>query len=237
MKRRMTLYALTVLTATVFAFRTDLKTERYTGYAYEEGTKKLIYTEEFTDKFVNGKHTESLTQYFDPKHTLIAERKMDFTHSKNAPNFKTEDLRTGYVEGAEVDGNQVRLFFREDKNSELEEKTFKIPAPVVVDGGFNKFIKDNWEKLQTGDAVTFNFTVSARLNYYTLRASKSASTDSTFTVRVEPDKAVFRWLTSPIIIEYDAVTKRINSYKGKSNISDAKGNNFMTTLIYPDKGP
>src|SRR5262245_32191974 len=83
----------------------EVVTDSYTGYAYGEGTTNLIYTEEFTDRFMDGKHVETLTSYFDPKHRKIAERTLDFRKSKIAPDFTTVDLRSGYVEGAEISGN------------------------------------------------------------------------------------------------------------------------------------
>lgn len=215
----------------------DLKTDSYTGFAYQEGTKQLIYIEEFTDRFQDGEHIETLTTYLDPQRKKIAERVLDFRKSKFAPDFTTEDLRTGYLEGAEVSGDKVKVFNRKDKNSKKEEKTIKVPQPFVVDGGFNQFIKSNWEKIENGESIAFQFVVPARLDYFTLRVEKVESTDTEMKVQVEPDKALIRWIASPIVVRYSKETHRIISYEGKSNISDDTGKNFMTRLVYPKKGP
>lgn len=215
----------------------DLTTDNYTGYAYNEDSNDLLYTEEFIDKFVDGKHLETLTDYFDPTHKKIAKRFLDFRKSKFAPDFTTEDLRSGYMEGAEITGDEVRLFNRKDKNSQLNEKIMLIPQPVVVDGGFNQFIKANWSALENGETITFHFAIPARLDYFTLRAMKVGTTGTEMKVRVEPDKALLRWIAPPIIVRYSKDTHRIMSYQGQSNISDEHGNNFVMRLVYPKKGP
>lgn len=212
-------------------------TDSYVGYAYNDSNDNLLYTEEFTDRFVDGKHLETLTDYFDPTHKKIAQRLLDFRKSKFAPDFKTEDLRSGYIEGAEIVGDKVRLFNRKNKNSGLQEKILSIPQPVVVDGGFNQFIKANWSALENGETITFHFAVPARLDYFTLRAVRVESTSTEMKVRVEPDRALLRWVAPPIIVQYAKDTRRIMSYEGQSNISDDEGNNFVMRLVYPKKGP
>jgi hypothetical protein len=214
-----------------------IATDSYTGYAYDKGTTDLVYTEEFTDRFIDGKHIETLTAYFDPNHRKIAHRVLDFRKSRFAPDFKTEDLRSGYLEGAEISGDQVRLFRRKDKDSKEETKTLNIPQPVVIDGGFNQFIKSNWEKLEKGETITFQFAVPARLDYFTLRATKASSRDNEMAIEVQPEKTLLRWLSSPIVVRYSKDTRRIKTYEGQSNISNDRGDNFVMKLVYPKKGP
>ncbi len=237
MRRSLLLFSLAAVALMAWRGLPEVVTESYTGYAYGEGKKNLLYTEVFTDRFMDGKHVETLTDYFDPDHRKIAQRKLDFRKSKFAPDFTTEDIRTGYMEGADRKGNQVRLFRRAHKDAAIEERVIDIPEPAVVDGGFNQLIKANWKALEDGESLTFQFAVPARLDYFTLRAVKVESNEKVMKVRVEPDKALLRWIATPIVISYDVPTKRIRSYEGKSNISDENGKNFMMKLEYPRKGP
>lgn len=225
------------LSIALFSFNSAVKTESYTGYAYKEGIKKPVYTEKFTDKTIDGKPSETTTRYYDADNRLIAERTLNFSKSKFAPDFKTEDLRTGYSEGAEMKGKKFRLFVKENKYEKLKEKIISIPEPAVIDGGFNQYIKANWDKLVKGEALIFNFAVASRLDYYKMRASKISATDKTMKVKIEPERRILRLLASPIVVNYDKNTKRILSYEGISNISDENGDNFTIKLVYPDKGP
>ncbi|MEO5979918.1 MAG: hypothetical protein ABIS36_24385 [Chryseolinea sp.] len=228
-------YIVLVSSLIAFAFAAASNVNSYNGYAYEKGKK--IYTESFTEKFVDGKQTEMVTLYYSNDKKLIAKRTLDYTRSLFTPDFITEDLRTGFMEGAEMKGKKVRLFFRKDKDSKLEEKTLEIPQPMIVDGGFNQYIKSNWDKLKDGKMLTFYFTVSNKLDYFKLRASKVRLTDKEMSVRIEPDRSVIRWISSPIVVKYDVETRRIVSYEGKSNIQDENGSNPVIRLEYPKKGP
>lgn len=219
------------------AFSSAVETDSYTGYAYKEGVTKPVYTEKFTDKSVDGKPTETTTKYYDAGNKLIAQRSLNFSKSTFAPDFKTEDFRTGYQEGAEMKGKKFRLFVKESKDDKLKEKIISIPSPAVADGGFNQYIKANWSELEKGTALVFNFAVASRLDYYKMRAVKISSTDKTMKVKIEPERKILRMLASPIVVNYDTHTKRILSYEGISNITDEKGDNFTIKLIYPEKGP
>jgi hypothetical protein len=229
--------AVIFLSIILFAFTYAVETDSYTGYAYKEGVNKPVYTERFTDKTTDGKPTETITKYYDADNKLIAQRTLNFSKSKFAPDFKTEDFRTGYQEGAEIKGKKVRLFVKESKDEKLREKTISIPSPAVIDGGFNQYIKANWSELEKGKALVFNFAVASRLDYYKMRAVKISSTDKTMKVKIEPERKILRMLASPIVVNYDKSTKRILSYEGISNISDEHGDNFTIRLVYPEKGP
>jgi hypothetical protein len=237
MTQKIILYGVLLLAITVCSFTESITEDSYSGFAYTKGNTKHVYSEKFTDKFLNGHHTETTTQYFNSNNKLIATRSLNFSKSKFAPDFMTQDLRTGFLEGAEVNGARVRLYYRKSNTSPIEQRTIEVPQPIVVDGGFNQFIKTNWQRITDGQAIVFYFTVSCKLDYYKLRVVKAGSSGKLMTVRIEPDQAVLRWIVTPIIVTYDVATKRIVSYEGKSNIADDSGENFIVKLIYPDKGP
>ena len=44
----------------LLSFQTDEEKDSYVGYAYEKGNAQPVYSEEFTDKFVNGNHVETI---------------------------------------------------------------------------------------------------------------------------------------------------------------------------------
>lgn len=230
--------ALTMIALMNISWSTDMLSEKYSGHAYEVGTAQHIYTEEYVDRYVNGRHIETITHYYDPDNILIVERELDFSASKLAPDFHTKDHRTGFEEGAKKLGNnKVLLYYKEDVEATLTEKIIEVPDPVVIDGGFNQFIKQNWPEIASGQEVLFHFTVSSRLDYFTLRAVKTNLNTEQMTISVEPDNTVLRWLVDPIVVNYDVRTKRMNSYRGKSNITNADGKNYIAKLVYPTKGP
>lgn len=217
--------------------QTGVQNTSYTGYAYQPGTKTLVYKEQNTEIYSNNIHIETVTSYYSLADKLIATRRLDFSHSHYAPSFTTEDLRSGYMEGVVVSGTRARMFVRKGKNAAIKEKTIELSDPMVIDGGFNQFIKDNWNTLMQNKPVAFNFIVPARLNYYNLRACKVSATGAELTIKIEPNNALLRWIAPPIIVNYNISTRRIVNYEGKSNITDDEGSNPVVKLVYPDKGP
>jgi hypothetical protein len=220
-----------------FSLKSSVKTDDFTGYAYKDGTRQLLYKEESAETLVDQRPVEDVTKYYDPSGALIASRTLKFSASGYTPDFKTEDFRTGYMEGAEVKDNSVRLFVRESKTSPLKEKTFPLAERSVIDGGFNQFIKDKWNNLEQGQQLDFNFMVPSRLDYYSFRAIRVSETPSELIVRIEPGSMMIRWLAGAIVVHYDKSTRRILSYEGKSNITDSKGTNLVVRLVYPQEGP
>jgi hypothetical protein len=237
MNKKGTLYAaLILMSLPLLSFIGRTSIDSYTGFAYEEGSNNLIYTEHFTDRYVDGKLVETTTEYYSPDNKLIAKRTLNFLKSRFAPDFMMEDMRSGYVEGAETDMDCVTMFVQKDRSAIRQKRKIALTG-AVIDGGFNQFIKSHWDKLQSGQEVTFNFTISSELDYFKLRAIKIKEDDHTLTLKIELHSRLIRWLASPIIVCYNSTTRRIIRYEGKSNIAGDDGKNFSMRLVYPDKGP
>ncbi len=213
------------------------RTDTYTGYAYQAGTQTLVYTEQFTDTYVNGKLVATLTRYYDVNQRLIATRTLDFSKSYFAPDFEIKDFRTGYEEGASVNAGHVSIYVKKDLNALRETQTLTVPGDVVIDGGFNQYIRANWDDLLRGEEVSFNFTIPSAFDFYKIRAVKVAESKNEISIAINLSNPVLRLLAKPILVRYDQTTKRIISYEGKSNVANDTGKNFMIKLVYPKGGP
>ena len=213
----------------------------YLGSAFDAKTRKIIYTELHEELKEKGKHVGTITTYKDVYGLVIARRKLDFLKDNNTPTFKLEDLRSGYIEGAEVTNNSVKVYVREDYQSTMEERILHVPQPCVIDGGFNYFVKNNWDALLKGGILTFNFVVPARKDYYKFRVRKVSETTyigkKAIVVHLEPDNFIIRALVDPIVITYDLSSKRILIYEGISNLASGTGKNYVAKLLYPTVGP
>jgi hypothetical protein len=213
----------------------------YFGSAFDAKTRKMLYTELHEEHTEKGKHIGTITTYKDASGKVIARRKLDFAKDNNTPTFKLEDLRSGYIEGAEMESNNVKVYVRTNFNAPMEEHTLKVPAPCVIDGGFNYFVKKNWDTLLKGNSLTFNFVVPARQDYYKFRVRKVNETTymgkKAMVVYLEPDNFIIRALVDPIVITYDLSSKRILVYEGISNLASNTGKNYVARLIYPTVGP
>ena len=214
---------------------------RYSGAATDLKSDQFYYTEEHEECITNGIHNATKITYKDDKGKVIAKKTIDFSKGESSPAFLQEDMRDGYMEGAEIEGEIVKLLYKKNKNEALKTKELSIPEPVVIDGGFNNFVKKNWKQIQEGSSIKFNFAVPSQLDYFTFRVKKEHESicngKKAVVFKMEADNFLIRQLVAPIILTYDVNTMRLMKYEGLSNINDGKGKSYQVKLTYPTVGP
>ena len=133
----------------------------------------------------------------------------------------------------------MELFFkfRKSKKESLKTKSIDVPSNLVVDGGFNYYIKTNWSELVAGTTKVFNFAVPSQLDYYAFRLQKDAQLGDEIVFKMAPDSYLLRKLVDPIKVTYKISTKRMVKYEGLSNINDKKGKSYVVRIMYPKVGP
>ena len=178
MKRLKLIFAMTALTVPVlFGFKTIKDSTNYAGIASELSNKNNVYyTEEYSEKLVDGKHVQTNIVYKDKAGKQFASKTLNFFDDKTKPNFSMEDKRTGYQEGAEVIGNTIKVFYKESSDKPLNSKTLTVPGTAIIDGGFNYYVKEKWNEIVKGTDIHFNFVVPERLDYYAFRMVKDKET-------------------------------------------------------------
>ncbi len=235
-----TVYLAAVLVCFGFTVNNDTKISSYIGHAYDLKSNKPIYDEFHDEEWVGGKHVSTTTLYKDPKGTLMGSRKLTFSSGQESPGYRLDVKRHGYYEGATPGSNGVRIFHFDCEAKKEVSKTLNVPAPYVIDGGFNYFIKRKWDAVVAGKIVSFNFVVPARLDYYKFRVRKVSNLTeggkAAMLVVLEPDNFVLRSIIDPIKITYDLASHRIIKYEGISNIPGSGDRNLEAKLLYPKLG-
>jgi hypothetical protein len=225
------------------SFTTVTETERkvYEGIAKDKNSNKVIYKEVHNEISKNKEHVVTITNFYDSDDKPIAKRELDFTNSKTMPNYSLIDYRLGASESVSYVNGKFKISFKDDRDSDMIVKYIEVPEPVVVDGGFNYFVKTGWNNLVNGEVLHFNYISTARQDYFRFRLSRVPSNESLQTnevvFKMEPANYFLRALLDPIFIEYDLNTKRIKNYDGISNIRDITGKNHVAFLYYPTVGP
>lgn len=211
------------------------ETYSYFGQAYDLKNKALLYTDNHKETFQMGRHVSSVIEYKDKSGKIFALKKINFQKNPHVPDFTLEDFRDGYFEGASLDGNKLTLKHKANYQSPLEEKVFELPENPVVDGGFDYFIKDNWNSLSEGKKIVFNMFAPAKLNHYRLKVVLTKKAEfkgkQAHYFKVDLDSFLGIFLPSIYII-YDSETKRIVHYEGISNINDESGKSYFVRIVY-----
>jgi hypothetical protein len=239
MNTRLITFALLVFSFIFVCAKWHVKEEylTYQGIATDLNSHTFYYVEEHKETIERQMLKQTVIQYKDSEGVLIARKVVDYSTYKLTPAFEQNDYRDGYLESVACTSSQLMFKFRRNKSEALKTKTIDIPENLVVDGGFNYFIKGNWEKLINGETKVFNFAVPSQLDYFAFRLYKDSQHDEEIVFKMEPDNFVWRRLVDPIRVTYNLSTKRIVKYEGLSNINDEKGKSYLVKIMYPKVGP
>lgn len=213
----------------------------YVGKAFDLKSGAPVYTEVHTEIREGEKRVGVDTDYKDVDGKVIVRRTVSFRKHPTLAEFRTEDLRTGAIEGAEYLGEEVRLYYRDAGEELYNEKRLDIPNPGAIDAGFNNFVQMNWDALRAGKKLYFNFAVPFRLDYFGFRVYQEdvVEKDGRTLVQVicDIDNFVLRLFLKPIVLTYDADARRLVSYEGISNIAGTEGTNYFVRIEYDPYGP
>lgn len=205
---------------------------------YDWETKKFIYTENHTEHYKDGSHIFSIIEYKDPSGKTFARKKIEFGKKRTQPDFFMEDFRTGYLDKSVLVNPSTQEFAIEHRRSEsepLKKEKLKVPGLVVVDGGFDYFIRDDFDTIVSGKTIKGQFLLVNRLDYFVCRVRKIS--DSKFQGRdatvfiLQPENLILRTLADKIQVTYDTKTHRLLEYIGISNLRDDAGEDFPKVKI------
>jgi hypothetical protein len=209
---------------------------QYQGKAYDLKTGNYVYSDNHEEYFTANKHMYSKISYKDANGVEFGKKRIEFYPNTNVPTFRTDDFRDGYAEGAEVQGKSVKLFYRRKAQEEMTEKIHTPRFPAVMDGGFDFFVRENWNKLAEGERMSFRFLVPVQLDDY-LFAVEKIKDDSwkgrkALYLKLEIDNFILKRIVNPFLLVYDDKTKRILQFEGLSNINDGNGKSLRVRIVY-----
>lgn len=206
------------------------------GIARDPDNRKLLYTEQHWVRFNGLVPLERLVLYRCKDGTAFARKKVNYQPSAQAPAFEFVDVRKGYVEGFRYKQNQATLWYR-PPGLAAEKNAFLAVQNLVVDAGFNEFIKLNWLKLRAGKALPLRFAVPTRLQAYKFNLRQTGENQFagvpavTYQLKLS---GLLSLLAAPIEVTYDKASRRLLRFQGLSNLrNDAGDFDLMTQIDFP----
>ncbi len=142
---------------------------------------------------------------------VFAEKSLDYTAAAIAPRLEMNDIRLA---------------------RELQVETAE--TGVVVDAGFDNFLRSNWEALDRGERVKFPFLLPGRDKPLPMSAERSSKdcTPELLCVEVKLSSWFLAALTSPIELSYSRDSRRLMRYRGISNLRGPDGDSQMVDIRY-----
>lgn len=230
-------FVLSLIAATAAAEPVDY---RFRGYAYDLKTGAYRYTEVHHQKVDGFRWLEGTIDYFDPKGVKIAAKTLDLNKDPQIPIFKLEIFKEGYVE-AITDVQADRYTMLKTVDGKTKTRVIRKTPGMGADSGFHSAIVANFERLQGGETLRFDFGVAGQLDTYSFRCRKVG--DTTFEGKpairllVEPD-SLLRLLVDRLDLTYDVKTRNLLEYRGVSNMHDERTNEaYNVRIVYTDEPP
>lgn len=206
--------------------------QKVVGSAYSVKTGALVYRETHTVS-ADGKHN---VEYSEPDGLVFGNKVIDESQSKIAPSFTQTNMRNG--EEIEVDSSakKIVVHYKKDRKTERKVADIDYQPGMVVDAGFNAFVKQYWQSLENDTKMDIQFVVPSRQSTVDFTVSRSLCKPDTQKGAecfvLTPDSWVVKMLVDPILLAYDSDTKRLLRFTGRANIADENGDYQAVDIQY-----
>jgi hypothetical protein len=205
----------------------------YQGEARVPGDETLIYEEHhLLRRDADGQPRDRLVLYRCPDGAAFARKEVRYVGAAQAPEFVLVDVRLGYREGYELGSS----FVQRGGQAPLQRKSVAAGDSLVVDAGFDEFVRVRWDELQRGQAVRLDFLVPSRLSAYGFRLLKlrSEALDgepaSVFRLALS---GVLGWFADAIEVSYRDSDRRLMRFAGLTNIRRDGDSNLFARIEFP----
>jgi hypothetical protein len=201
------------------------------GDAYDVDEQQLLYREYH---FYSEDLLDHKVIYKNPEGQELAVKTLNYRSGLSTPSFIQKSFI--YPQSLSVSMQDKQLFFEYiSVDDQLEKKQLKAKQPLVIDAGFDNYIRMNWDDLIVGNAVDFYFPAVARLSLFKLRlkgqeCSYASDDDQCFVINSA------NWFISlvlaPIELGYDKKTQKLSRFRGLANLTDEAGKGLEVDIKY-----
>jgi hypothetical protein len=208
----------------------------FSGTARHEG--KVLYEE---DHRVEGTCSEGVfapvnhqVSYRNPQsRDEFATKTLSYNNSAFRPQLEFRQPTFGEALSITYPQEQVLNIVWQSPAGDTREFMVPFDQSLVVDSGFDYFVRANWERVQQGESVEFRFLAPTRGDHYgfVLEPATSVKVDADVTVQIRPTSLVLRFLVDPIVLGYSS-DGALTDYLGLTNIRQDAESNHIAHIRY-----
>lgn len=231
--------------ATAFSTRAIAMPPRLlvTGTAENLKTGKTAYREhhDITKQY----HT---VRYVDPNEKLIASKEISYRQGYNTPEYTLHDLRFDRRTGSLWQDGHFVVFRQEGTKKIQEIKVLPVPD-LVIDAGFDHFIRSRQDVLAGGEILSFTFAVADPLLTLNMKLEEVSQVETAIRLhdeqgnnnyryfRAHSSNFLFDWAIPDINLAYDNISHLLQIYQGPSNITDMNDKSQTVVIRYEYQFP
>lgn len=215
------------------------------GEVRDDDGETLLYRERHLAPSAGGLPTR--VEYRMPGGELFAEKTLDYSRSSTAPAIDFRDHRrdarivTRYPDASNP--GRLELVYHPPGDEAPEREMFRTDS-LIVDAGFDAFIRQHWERLLDGDRITAEFLVATRTDAVRVGLTEvdtdrcQIAMEDIHCLEARPAGALrlFSWFVEPVRLAYHPEPLRLVFYHGRGNIPDASGDERQVRIHYEYEG-
>lgn len=207
----------------------------YSGRASAADTGAFLYGEVHLLHFRGEQLVERAVSYTCQDGSVFARKQVDYVNPL-APDFALEDVSNGMREGVRSGQGARSVFFRRSNHDVEKSALLELQPDLVIDAGFDDFIRSRWQMLTSGHPQTFTFVVPSRVTTLTfaVRYLRSAVSEAVPSELFELKVAgVIGWVAPSIQVYYSSAEHVLITYDGVTDLRDAHGDNYKAHIVFP----
>ncbi|MBK8284583.1 MAG: hypothetical protein IPK97_06665 [Ahniella sp.] len=210
------------------------RTLTYNGAAIDLETGVFRYREHHWLRYQGPRLVERRVRYLCADGQPFAEKRVDYTASRFAPEFELSDARSGYREGLRGAGASAEVFVQSKRGATAETAALARTPTVVADAGFDEYLLEKWEGLAAGESLRFDFLVPSERKAIGFKVRDVSEPGSPFIVARLSLGSWLAFLAPSLDAHYDRQTRRLVRYEGLSNLRDGEGKNYLVRIDFPE---
>ncbi len=199
------------------------------GTAYSPDSDRVLYVE----SYINDSATQVQVRYENAAGKLLADKQLDFSRSRHAPDVSRKDYRFDSTLTINTKANTTTLQAQRDGEATLDA-TLDVADKLVIDAGFDFFVQDQWDDLIARKKITFRYLVPARkaavkLN---LKQRDCAAAEQMVCFRIQASNWIVAAIMAPIDLEYEQDSRRLMRFTGLGQLIDDNGKKQEVDIRY-----
>jgi hypothetical protein len=194
----------------LFACKGEASESNILGRAFDQESGLFLYSEHHS---CGEEAIECSVDYRDDSGDLMVRKELNYRDSRYGPALRIQDYRT-----------QTTLIVESAKRK-----------GVVVDAGFDNFVRSKWSSLSAGERVKFPFLVvgfDEPLNMMAKLDNSRPCTLQNLCLEIALDSWLLGLLAKPIGLDYSKEEQKLLRYQGISNIRTADGEALYVDIHY-----
>ena len=230
LKRSFFVAALAFLSSSFSVAETSFS--KLVGSAYSLETGALLYRE------THQKVSQDIykVEYSEPNGRVFANKTIDYSKSRTTPSFSQINERNGEKIDVTQTNDQLQISYQENSAAKVEKESLTLAAGMVVDAGFDAFVKQYWDTLVTGKEMDVEYLVPSKQATFSFRFSQITCVDGTEEgakcFALTPVSWFVKLAVDPIVVAYDPADKRLLRFTGRANICDEQGKYQTVDIQY-----